>query len=338
MVAKLRAGLIGLGSMGRRHAHIMRQLDGVELVVAADPAGDQYHAVEGIPIVRVVDDVLRYRPHYCVVAVPTALHQTIGSALAAAGVHALIEKPLAMDGPTSTKLMQEFEAAGLVGAVGHTEIYNPAVRALQERLEYGLLGTIYHITTRRLGPYPARVKDVGVIKDLATHDIGIVTQVTNRSIVSVMAKTVARNREGHEDVVSGIGLLDDGVVTSYLANWLSPLKERVSVTTGERGCLVADTLNTRLTFFPYPDSEGILSHNPILAEGGQPLVCDGNGVNPLRVEHEAFRDVILGKPARITGLRQGAAIVAVADAFFLSATTDRLIRLVETGPDLVGTA
>jgi UDP-N-acetylglucosamine 3-dehydrogenase len=315
--------------IGRHHARVLRQLDGVEFVAAADPAGDAFGAATNIPIVESVHHLMEYPLDYCVVAVPASLHFSVGSVLADSGVHALIEKPLATDAPTAHALVDAFGAASLVAAVGHTEIYNPAVRALRDRLAYGFLGPIYQIATRRQGPYPSRVRDIGVVKDLATHDIGLVTHVTGHSMAALAARTVSLSAGGHEDLVAAVGQLTDGTVTSHLVNWVSPLRERISVTTGERGCLVADTLQTSLTY--YANGPEIARRSttdpPSDSREGRTVHCEVAPLDPLRVEHEAFRDAVLGKATRIVTLAQGAAIVAVADAVLVSAADTPVLRL-----------
>ena len=106
----LRAGLIGLGMMGRHHARVLRSLDGVELVAVADPLGDPHKVAGGLDLHRSVEEILAVGLDYCVVAVPTAYHEEIGLALAEAGVHALIEKPLAPDGEGARRLAETFES------------------------------------------------------------------------------------------------------------------------------------------------------------------------------------------------------------------------------------
>src|SRR5438067_1818922 len=154
--AALRAGLLGLGMMGRHHARVLRSLDGVELVAVADPGGDLFGVAGGLQLHRTVEDLVRVGLDYCVVAVPTAYHEQVGLALAEAGVHALVEKPLAPDGDGARRLAETFAARGLVGAVGHIERYNPALQHLRRRLEQGELGSVYQVVTRRQGPFPRR--------------------------------------------------------------------------------------------------------------------------------------------------------------------------------------
>ena len=189
----LRAGLVGLGMMGRHHARVLRGLDGVELVGVYDPAPGLPEQIDGTPVHRELSALLDLELDYCVVAAPTVFHLDLGTELAARGIHALIEKPVASDTASADLLCELFEAAGLVGGVGHIERFNPALQAMRRRLEDGLIGEIFQITTRRQGPFPGRIADVGVVKDLATHDIDLTAWVSQQDYVSVNARTTHRS-------------------------------------------------------------------------------------------------------------------------------------------------
>jgi predicted dehydrogenase len=325
----LRAGLVGLGMMGRHHARVLRSLDGVELVAVADAAGDPHSAAPGLPVLGSVEELIAAGIDYCMVAVPTVYHEPVGMALAAAGVHAMVEKPLAQDSPAALRLAEAFENAGLVGAVGHIERYNPALQSLRLRLAHGELGDVYQVVTRRQGPFPARIADVGVVKDLATHDIDLTAWVTQQPFTSVAARTAYKSGREHEDLVAVVGQLADGTVTSHLVNWLSPLKERVTIVTGEKGAYVADTLTADLTFFAnglVPTEWDAIAKFRGVAEGDMVRYAIAKP-EPLRVEHEAFRDAVLGKSSDIVTMRQGLATVAVAEAVLQSAATGTTVAL-----------
>ncbi|MDG4801856.1 Gfo/Idh/MocA family oxidoreductase [Micromonospora sp. WMMD980] len=318
---KLRAGLIGLGAMGRNHARVLSNLDGVELVGVVDPAGDVTGTLRA-PVVPEVSDLIALGVDYAVVACPTALHEKVGLELAANGVCALIEKPLAQSVEAATKLVEAFEAAGLVAGVGHIERYNPALQSLRTRLEAGELGEVFQVVTRRQGPFPHRIADVGVVMDLATHDIDLTAWVTGREYTSVSAHTVSRSGRLHEDMVAVVGQLSDGTMVNHLVNWLSPLKERSTVVTGDKGCFVADTLTADLTF--YANAAIDTEWEALRAFRG---VAEGDMVRfaipkrePLLVEHERFRDAVEGKESDIVTLRQGLRTVDVAGAVLRSAT------------------
>jgi predicted dehydrogenase len=306
--------------MGRNHARVLSGLDGVELVGVVDPAGDATGTLRA-PVVRELGDLLAMGIDYAVVACPTALHEKIGLELAANGVCALIEKPLAQSVEAATRLVEAFESAGLVAGVGHIERYNPALQSLRVRLEAGELGEVFQVVTRRQGPFPHRIADVGVVMDLATHDIDLTAWVTGREYTSVSARTVSRSGRLHEDMVAVVGQLSDGTMVNHLVNWLSPLKERSTVITGDKGCFVADTLTADLTF--YANGAIDTEWEALRAFRG---VAEGDMVRyaipkrePLLVEHERFRDAVEGKESDIVTLRQGLRTVEVAGAVLRSA-------------------
>jgi predicted dehydrogenase len=330
----LRAGLIGVGAMGRNHARVLSSLPGVELVAVADPAGDPAGGARGVPVVASVAELIALGIDYAVVASPTALHEPIALALAEAGVAALVEKPLASTVDGAQRLVDAFESRGLVGAVGHIERYNPALLSLRARLEAGELGEVFQVVTRRQGPFPHRIADVGVIMDLATHDIDLTTWVTGSDYATVTAHTVSRSGRPHEDMVVVVGQLTNGTVVNHLVNWLSPLKERSTVITGEKGCFVADTLHADLTF--YANSAIDTEWEALRAFRG---VAEGDMVRyaipkrePLLVEHERFRDAVEGKPDGIVTLRQGLHTVQVSAAVLASARAGLTVGLHGSGP------
>jgi predicted dehydrogenase len=323
----LRAGLIGLGAMGRNHARVLSGLDGVDLAGIVEPGGAAAEQVYGAPVLPSLDELLSMGIDYAVVACPTALHEEIGLELARAGVAALIEKPLAHTPEAATRLVEEFESLGLVAGVGHIERYNPALQHLRRRLENAELGEVYQVVTRRQGPFPARIADVGVVKDLATHDIDLTAWVTRRDYLSISARTVTKSGRPHEDMVTAVGELDGGIMVNHLVNWLSPFKERSTVVTGERGCFVADTLTADLTF--YANGVAATEWEAIRAFRG---VAEGDMTRfaiakrePLLVEHERFRDAVLGKDAETVTLREGLRTVQVAAAMLGSAESGETV-------------
>lgn len=318
----LRAGLFGLGMMGRNHARVLASLSGVELVAVCDPAGDPLGAASGVPCDGTPEDLLARGLDVAIVATPTADHLEVGLMLAAAGVSTLIEKPLAVDRAEGMKLVDGFARAGVIGAVGHVERCNAAMRALRARLADGELGDVYQVATYRQGPFPDRIRDVGVIKDLATHDLDVTEWATGHRYVDVSARTTHRAGRPHEDLVAAIGSLDHGAVTSHLVNWLTPTKERRTVVTGERGCFVADTLTADLTFYAngVVQSEwDAISKFRGVAEGDMIRYAISKP-EPLRVELEQFRDAVLGENAHIMTLQEGLRVLEVADAMATSAS------------------
>ncbi|WTQ92377.1 Gfo/Idh/MocA family oxidoreductase [Streptomyces sp. NBC_00147] len=330
----LRAGLVGLGAMGRNHARVLSSLDGVELVGAMDPAGDPTGAARGAPVVATLPELLALGLDYAVVACPTSLHEGIGLALAADGVCALIEKPLAHSAAAARRLADAFDRAGLVAGVGHIERFNPALQSLRSRLEAGELGEMFQVVTRRQGPFPQRIADVGVVKDLATHDIDLTSWVTGCPYASVAARTLSKSGRPHEDMVAVVGELTNGTMVSHLVNWLSPLKERFTAVTGEHGCFIADTLTADLTFHAngaVATEWEALSNFRGAAEGDMVRYAIPKR-EPLLVEHERFRDAVEGKGTDIVTLEQGLRTVEVAEAVLDSARRKAYLPLQSPHP------
>jgi len=320
-MANLRAGLIGLGAMGRNHARNLRSLEGVDLVVVADEDDARLTDQPDCLIGHTVADIIAAGVDYCVVASPTNTHEEIGMALAEAGIPALIEKPLATNTGAALHLARAFASKGLIGGVGHIERFNAALQNLRIRLANNQLGEIYQIATRRQGPFPGRITDVGVILDLASHDIDLTAWVSQRHYRQVTALTVSKSGRQFEDMVSATCRLSDGLISNHLVNWLTPTKERRTIITGERGMFIADTLTSDLTF--YGNGKIYEAWGDVAQFGG---VAEGDVIRyaipkpePLRVEHEQFRDAILGKPAaQVVTLAEGAEVVAVCEAMMVS--------------------
>lgn len=324
-MAALRAGLLGVGMMGRHHARVLRELDGVELVAIADPGGDPHGVAGELPVLPDIDALIEAGIDIAVVAVPTRFHEEAALKLAAAGVHTLVEKPIAHSLEAGQRMVDAFQQAGLVGAVGHIERFNPALQELRRRLEAGDLGAVYQIQTRRQGPFPSRIADVGVAKDLASHDIDLTAWVAQSTYATVFAQTTFKSGRDHEDMIAITGRLESGVIVNHLVNWLSPMKERVTVVTGEKGAFVADTSTGDLTFHANGtiplEWESVSSFRGV-SEGDVTRFAFAKR-EPLRVEHEAFRDAVLGRPSDVVTMEQGQRTLAVIEAALESARTAR---------------
>lgn len=322
-MATLRAGLLGLGMMGRHHARVLRSIAGVELVAVADPGGDPHGVAGDLAVGDSVQSLVDARVDYAVVAAPTVYHEAIGLALADAGIHTLIEKPLAPDASSAARLSQAFSSRGIIGAVGHIERYNPALRSLRARIESGDLGEVYQITTRRQGPFPSRIADVGVVMDLATHDIDLTAWVARSRFSSVAGHVAHKSGRSHEDLVAFVGRLESGLGTSHLVNWLSPFKERITTVSGERGAFVADTVTADLTFYANGTQEtswdSLVGFRGVTEGGSQRFALEKR--EPLIVEHEAFRDAVLGLSSDIISMDEGQSTVRVAEAVLEAATS-----------------
>jgi predicted dehydrogenase len=311
----MKVGVIGLGVMGKNHARVLSNMSNVSDLVLFDPLGDQLGLVHGVTVESNIDKFLDQELDYCVVSSPTSTHLEMGLKLAARNIATLIEKPLANNEEEGQKLVEAFDKAGVVAGVGHVERFNPAIMAMKEKLEAGVLGNVYQIATRRVGPYSGRIRDVGVVKDLASHDIDLVGWLSQSNYENLNSRTLKPMGNEHEDILLAIGTLGNGSLVSHLVNWVSPTKERVTSVLGEKGMLVADTLSVDLYFFE---------------KGSQPTNWDGISIfkgtsegathkfelaknEPLVNEHLAFQRAIVDKSSvGLATLSEGLEVLRVA--------------------------
>ncbi|MDD7385345.1 MAG: Gfo/Idh/MocA family oxidoreductase [Actinomycetaceae bacterium] len=328
-MADLRVGVIGLGSMGRHHVRNVRETPGETLVAVADADGDRYAVAGDLPILPDVDALIDAGIDAAIIAVPTALHADTGVKLAHAGVHVMIEKPLASEVSEGEALVHAFDEAGLIAAAGYVERCNPAMREMHKRIAAGELGAIFQISSRRQGPFPARITDVGVVKDLATHDVDVAQWIGGARYSSVAAQTARTSGRQHEDFLISTGQLENGVLVNHIVNWFSPFKERVTVVSGEKGTFVADTMNSTLTFFENGTKE---------VEWDQVANVRGVSVGevkqyalevrePLRVEHEHFVKALNGDTSDIVPIADALQTLRVVDAMLQSADTNTTVSL-----------
>ena len=203
---------------------------------------------------------------------------------------------------------------GVVGAVGHVERFNSALQEMKRRLVAGDLGRVIAVSTERVGPFPHRIQDVGVVKDLATHDIDIVTWIGGAPFLDVGGHLAHKMGRPHEDLMVAVGRLENDVVASMNVNWLTPMKRRTVVALGERGAFEANLLTGDLRYYANGDVDSEWDQMAILRG-----VSEGDMIQyalvkrePLAVEHEAFQEAVKagGAAEGVVSLDDGVAILA----------------------------
>ena len=326
-MAVLRAALIGLGAMGKNHARVLKSLPGVELVAVFDSATSS--EISNLPLVSSFEELAGLKPDYCVIATPTFTHEELAIKLAKNGINIFIEKPISFSSESATRIIDAVVAEGLIGGVGHIERFNAALVEAKRRINQGQLGEVYQISTRRLGPFPSRVTDVGVTIDLATHDIDLTKWLADSSYESISARTITRSGRNNEDLVSVVGNLRNGILVNHNVNWLSPLKERKTIITGEKGTFVADTLRSDLTF--YENGSIVNSQREIAyfrgVTQGETTIFAFDKPEALFVEHVEFIKALNGLDSNYVTLQQASETIKVAEALIASSNTGEAIRL-----------
>jgi predicted dehydrogenase len=249
----LKAAVIGAGAMGRHHVRVYGQIPDVTLVGVADPdparrepLARQFH----IPTYASHEELLdQEQPDLVSVVVPTALHREVVEAALAHGAHILVEKPIAPTVEDARALIMSAAAAGRVLAVGHIERFNPAIAELRPRLAQGEIGALLHLHAQRLSPFPAYIHDIGVVMDLATHELDLFATLAGSPVARVYAETGRNVHAAHEDMLSAMLRSENGVLGVLDINWLTPVKVRELRITGERGMFVVDYIGQDLFFY-----------------------------------------------------------------------------------------
>ena len=297
----LRVGVVGVGVMGSNHARVFAGLPGAELVAVADPDRKQADFVArtlGCKAVGDVAELLDLNVDAVTIAAPTHLHHDIALACIARGVHVMVEKPIASSVEEGREIIEAAHRAGVTLMVGHVERFNPAVEAIKDALR---TEDILSIAITRVGPFPPRMSNVGVVIDLAVHDIDLIRWFTNSEIVEVQPQLSSAVAE-REDIALLQFRTASGVLAHINTNWLTPFKAR-NVTVATRGKYIqADLLTRQVTecFGFQPDGSYSMRHLSV------------GHAEPLRSELLAFlRSVRTGAPPAVSG-EEGVASLEIA--------------------------
>jgi UDP-N-acetylglucosamine 3-dehydrogenase len=311
----LRVGVIGVGVMGSNHARVLAGLPGVRLVGVADPDRPQARFVANALGTTAVDDVDALLPigvDAVSIAAPTHLHRDIALTCINRGIHVLVEKPIASNPDEGRSIVAAARRAGVTLMVGHVERFNPAVDTIKDAIRGE---EILSISITRVGPYPPRMSNVGVVIDLAVHDIDLIRWFTDSEIEEVQPLTASAMAE-REDIALLQFRTASGVLAQINTNWLTPFKARtVHVATRDK-YIIADLLTRQVTecFGFQPDGSYSMRHlsvgytEPLRAEliafftaireGGIPIASGEEGVASLEIAMRCMEERSVRAPQR----------------------------------------
>jgi UDP-N-acetylglucosamine 3-dehydrogenase len=330
----IRTAVIGVGSMGRNHARVYSELPEAQLVGVAD---DNFQTAETVGKAFGVKPYQDFRqlldvekPEAVTIAVPTALHEEVAAYALKAGTHVLIEKPIAATIDEGKRLIALADEEKRKLMVGHIVRFNPAIQELKKKLDAGELGRIFQVFCRRAGPFPARIRDVGVVIDLAPHDVDIMRFLIGKDPIRVYSETEQRIHTAHEDIVFGLLRFPDGVIGSLEINWLTPTKIREVLVLGERGLFRVDDLTQDLYFF----ENAVATNMPWTTLQTLKGVSEGNmqrfslqRYEPLKAELQGFLKAVTEDSAvPVTGA-DGLAALKLALALVESGSTHQMIEV-----------
>ncbi len=242
----VRVGVIGTGNMGKHHVRVYSGMDNVELVGIADINRARVRHLASLYNTKAYTSyhelIRRERPDAVSIAVPTTMHKDVALDIIASGIHALIEKPIADSLKAADEIIEAADKEDVRVMIGHIERFNPVVEALKDIMPE--LGEILTISSKRLGPYPPSIKDVGVILDLAVHDIDVISVLYGKHVISVnaFAGNSFRNSNRHdlEDYATVVLRYEGGNIGVVETNWLTPRKVRTLMIVGTEAVAHAD--------------------------------------------------------------------------------------------------
>ena len=326
--------------MGRNHLRVLNDLASVELVGVAD--ADVVTAENAARRLRTASygdyrEMLdRERPDAVVVAVPTILHREVVLEVVARGIHVLVEKPIAFTVEEGTEMIKAARAAGVILTVGHIERYNPAMVELHRRLREEELGRVFQMHARRLGPFPPRVRDVGVVIDLATHDIDIMRFLSGSEVERVSAETARRIHTEHEDLLSGLLRFEDDSIGVLDINWLTPTKIREVMITGEKGMFHVNYLTQDLFFYrnDHTSSEWDTISTIKGVSEGEMVRLRIEKSEPLKIELERFVRGVRGEDVMLVSGEDGLAALRVARSLVEAGVEGKVVKI--SGGDQFG--
>ena len=311
----LRVGVIGAGVMGSNHGRVLAGLPGVTLVGIVDPLpAHRTRAAEmiGCPTFADLDELIGNNVDAVTIAAPTHLHHELALACIQRGIHVLVEKPIASTVEEGRDIVDAAARAGVTLMIGHVERFNPAVAAIKQAIKDE---EILSIAITRVGPFPPRMSNVGVVIDLAVHDIDLIGWFTESEIIEVQPQLSSAKAE-REDIALLQFRTASGVLAHINTNWLTPFKARTVHVATKRKYVIGDLLTRQVTecFGFQPDGSYSMRHlsvghsEPLRAElaafvnavrgGTRPPVTGEEGVASLEI---AIR-CLSGRPADVAAI------------------------------------
>ena len=311
-IVPVKVGVIGIGNMGWHHARVLSLLRDADLIGVADPDPERGPmATEQFGCRWFADyrEMLSEVEAVCI-AVPTLLHHPVGLACLQAGLHVLIEKPIAASQDEATSLINAAHQAHRLLQVGHIERFNPAFREL---IKVVANEEVVVLEGRRHSPHSDRANDVSVVLDLMIHDIDLVLELAQAPVVR-LAAAGGRSAEGPIDYVNATLGFENGVVASLTASKMSHRKIR-SLSAHCRSSLVeTDFLNHTLHIHRRAHEWVSADHGELLYRNdGFIEEVSTTSIEPLYAELEHFLQCVRGRETPAVDGLQASRALKLAD-------------------------
>lgn len=312
---KLGVAVIGAGFWGRNHARVFSELEETELLAVCDidaerakKVANQFGAEAYVETGRMLK-----RKDIEAVSICTWSTSLAKEALKAlkAGKHVLVEKPMAANLKQAEALIRTAEKEKLHLSVGFLMRFIPGIQYIKKAIEEKSIGELVCATAKRVSEWPERIGDVGVVKDLAIHDIDITRYIFGDDPIAVYAKTGNMKHKLFEDYAHIMLTFKDGRNAFIESNWLTPYKTRVLVVTGSKAIVKLDYITQELTI---EDAK----------ETVQPRIP---WQEPLKLELQHFANCVLGREKPLITGDDGLKALKIAEAALKSSRTGRLVKI-----------
>ncbi|MDR0912442.1 MAG: Gfo/Idh/MocA family oxidoreductase [Methanobrevibacter sp.] len=315
---KVKVAVIGVGAMGKNHVRVYSKMEDVDLVAVSDVSKDlldltvKKYNVEGF---------LNYEEMFessdidaVSVCVPTTFHHDVVMSAIKYGKHVLVEKPIAFTLNEAEEMVKAAKDKGVILSTGHVERFNPAIQKAKTLIESDVIGDIVSASAKRVGPYPPRIKDVGVSIDLAIHDLDVMYYLFNEPAIQVYATMGSIlekcEYEDHAEVMTKFGNDITGILE---VNWLTPYKRREIEITGTAGIISVDYIDQSIDVYGAFAQDLKIEHTEPLKEeltsflnsvktGADVEISGEDGLNALKMVLAAKQSSIKNEPVNISDL------------------------------------
>jgi predicted dehydrogenase len=253
----IKIAIIGLGVMGKNHYRVLQEIPDVRIVSVCDKNIDNIYSC-GVyrdykkMLAEVDIDAI-------IISTPTFLHKEMALKCIEYGINILIEKPVASTIKEAKEILEYSRTKNVKVVIGHVERFNPVVSMLKREIEDK---EIYSVNITRVGPFPPRISDVGVLVDLSVHDVDLIRFILKTEIKRTNIFKSKKIHNHYEDNAILSFFMENDVTASIVTNWLTPFKKRKIEVACKNGYYEADLMTQELIeYSDYKLNNSFLTRN-----------------------------------------------------------------------------
>ncbi|BAY18805.1 oxidoreductase [Nostoc sp. HK-01] len=321
----IRVGVIGVGNMGQHHARVLSSMKDVELIGVADINVERGLETASKYKGRFFEDYCDLLPHVeaVCIAVPTRLHYAVGINCLLAGIHVLIEKPIAASISEAESLVNAAAESGCILQVGHIERFNPAFRELSKVLK---TEELLALEAHRMSPYSDRANDVSVVLDLMIHDIDLMLELAASPVVKLTASGTRALDSGYLDYVTATLGFANGIVATLTASKVTHKKIRRIVAHCKNSFTEADFLKNEILVHRQTTTNLTDNRQLLYRQDGLIEKVYTTNIQPLSAELEHFVNCVHGGNQPSVGGEQALKALRLASLIEQMALEERVFN------------